>query len=375
MGVDLAEIIVKADIAKGEVLKPSIGKAKACCAAQAEEHGDGESRVIGIGCGCESGCPPPPTPTRDAVARGRSVLAKRLPTGAPWRVIAAAHGKADEQEGVAEAVVAAAERMVLTSNESEIECVKAATQIRDIQRAYLAMKDNLTYQGLIESFVSLSSNVSKARKAATDSTSTQAKADSVARWRSSAKRIAEMAKAGTLPADAVPRSEDRNAANWDRFLRRFWSRPKAAVEDVADREVRADYALPLSIFNRVMRLRRENVVRSLVEESPSFRSGLLTLRLATLPALNARVGDFNDAVAKACRETYVQVTNAYFLGMFKLLTNWVGGKEAFGDNHEAMDKVLGIAKHGRNACCGVDFAEARSLAAFGSSFVGSIWML
>lgn len=108
-----------------------------------------------------------------------------------------------------------------------------------------------------------------------------------------------------MPADAVPQSEDRDAPNWDPFCNLQYTLPeevleqaakrslkevKAAVEDAADREVKADYALRLSILNRLMRLRPGNLVRSLVEESPSFRSGLLTLRLATHSALSALAG-------------------------------------------------------------------------------------
>lgn len=136
------------------------------------------------------------------------------------------------------------------------------------------------------------------------------------------------------------------------------------VEDAAGGEVRPGYALRLSILKCVMRLSPENVARSLVEESPSFRSGLLALRLATLPALNSLAGEFNDAVAKACNETFNQVTNEYFLGMYKLITDWVGGKAAFGGDDDIIDTTLRIAKHDRNACCGSDFSDARRMASF-----------
>lgn len=201
MGVDPAEITVKAEIAEAEVLNPSIGKAKAAAPPMPRGVAAAEGASSGSGAAAKAAARSIPTP--DAVARGTSGLAERLLTGSACSVITAAHGRAVDEKGVAEAVVAA-ERMVRRANESEIECVKAPTQIRDSQSAYPAMKDNPTYQGLIESFVSLSSDVTTARKAATDSkdgelgksisqASTHAKADSVARWRSSAKCIAEMA--------------------------------------------------------------------------------------------------------------------------------------------------------------------------------------
>lgn len=96
-----------------------------------------------------------------------------------------------------------------------------------------------------------------------------------------------------------------------------------------------------------------------MEESPSFRSGLLALRLATLAALHSLAGKFSDAIEKACKETHSQVTNEYFLEM--LLADWAGGKEALSGNEE-LDEFLSIAKHDRNAFCGLDLVEARRLA-------------
>lgn len=65
---------------------------------------------------------------------------------------------------------------------------------------------------------------------------------------------------------------------------------------------------------------------------------------------------------RACNETHDQLTNEYFVGMYTRITDWVGGKAAFGDDPEAMDTIFSIANRDRNACCGVDFTDARRLA-------------
>lgn len=104
-------------------------------------------------------------------------------------------------------------------------------------------------------------------------------------------------------------------------------------------------------------------MRNLVDESASFRSELLAFRLATLPALKSLEGDYSDAVAKACRDMYDQATNAYFLGLYKLITDWAGGIGVFSDELEIMDLIMSIAKLDRNACCGQDFSDARRFAA------------
>lgn len=68
-------------------------------------------------------------------------------------------------------------------------------------------------------------------------------------------------------------------------------------------------------------------------------------------------------MAKARRDAHDQVTNVYFLGLSKLITDWAGGKEVFSGDHEIVDLSLSIAKLGRNACCGEDFSDARRFAA------------
>lgn len=118
---------------------------------------------------------------------------------------------------------------------------------------------------------------------------------------------------------------------------------------------------------RVMRLKPENMVRNLVDESPAFRSELLMLRLATLPALSALAGKFNEVVERVCSETYEQVTKAYLLGCYKPITGWVGGKGAFGGDEATMKQCrisLAPLKHARNECCGADLGEARRLVAW-----------
>lgn len=60
----------------------------------------------------------------------------------------------------------------------------------------------------------------------------------------------------------------------------------AAVDESAGRPVGPDYVLRLSVLNRVLKLRAPWVLKQLmIEESPSFQSELLKLRLRTLPAL------------------------------------------------------------------------------------------
>lgn len=91
------------------------------------------------------------------------------------------------------------------------------------------------------------------------------------------------------------------------------------IEDVADREVR-----PTDELQAHYAPQQENVMRSLVEESPSFRSELLALRLATLPVLCSLAGNFSTGVEKACRDTCALVTNDYFLGVYKLIMYGLG---------------------------------------------------
>lgn len=108
-----------------------------------------------------------------------------------------------------------------------------------------------------------------------------------------------------MPADAAQQSYDRDAPKWNPFCNlqdslsrelldnaagRSMTEVKAAVSEVAEREANPDYPLRLSIPRRVVRLRPEDVMRNLVDESTSFRSELLTLRLATLPALELPAG-------------------------------------------------------------------------------------
>lgn len=66
---------------------------------------------------------------------------------------------------------------------------------------------------------------------------TRSKADSVSRWRESAKRVADMAKAGTLPAHAAPQSTDRDAPNWDPFCSFQGSLPEELLGKAANKSV------------------------------------------------------------------------------------------------------------------------------------------
>ena len=97
-----------------------------------------------------------------------------------------------------------------------------------------------------------------------------------------------------------------------------------------------------------------------MEESLSFRSSLLTLRLATLPALSSIKGNYSAAVEKSCRETYYQASNEYCMGLYKAILDWVAGPEMFRGDEE-RGQVFEIARHDRLACCGHDFGEARRM--------------
>lgn len=64
------------------------------------------------------------------------------------------------------------------------------------------------------------------------SASTRSKLDAVARWRDSAKRMAELAKSGNLPDDALEQSEDRDTANWNPFCNLQDSLPEGVMGKV-----------------------------------------------------------------------------------------------------------------------------------------------
>lgn len=214
MGVDPSEINMNAEIAEGVVLKPSIGKAKA--AAPPMPMGGAVAKAMSAGPGAAAKAAVPLIPSPEDVARGTSGLAKPKVVGSAWSNTVATHNKANEDKEDAESV-ATAERVVLRANESQIECAKAAKAIKQFQEAYPMVKDdNPASQTLIESFVSLSSDAPKAHRAAKDSkdgeigklvseSSSKSKADVVSRWRESAKRIAELARSGNLPAGTRPR--------------------------------------------------------------------------------------------------------------------------------------------------------------------------
>lgn len=193
------------------------------------------------GSGAAAKAPAPPIPSSEELARGSSGLAKISHPTNTWSKITAAHSKTDEDDDVSLAINTV-EEAALRARETKLEMVKGAKTIIAFDKKYPNSRDNPACQSLHETFVALSSDASDARKAAKDlkdsdvgktvvGASARSKSDAVARWRDSSKRMAELAKSGNLPDDALEQSEDRDAANWNPFatsrilfLRRSWER-------------------------------------------------------------------------------------------------------------------------------------------------------
>lgn len=93
----------------------------------------------------------------------------------------------------------------------------AARAIKHFEASCPGANTNPAHGRLVEAFVSLASDVSKAGDVAKEAKSgdigkaiekapSSSKADSVMQWRESAKRLAKLATEGALPPDASPQS-------------------------------------------------------------------------------------------------------------------------------------------------------------------------
>lgn len=68
------------------------------------------------------------------------------------------------------------------------------------------------------------------------------------------------------------------------------------------------------------------VLKHLIEESPSLRSTLLKVRLNTHTALGGLQGSFTHSLEIAAQEHYDIVCSEYIGVLYNIIVDWAGGK-------------------------------------------------